>query len=317
MIDAPREVHLAIIRKQYPGISLGEMTLDAGGEHHVYVVDGSVIFRFPQVPRRIPLVRKHALERLAATGAVPFRLPTGEIRHDREFDVWFEEALYLPGIPFTPEVAATFSHDELLTIARQMGAFLSVLHALPIDPARELGMDEMDPTDFWDYMETNPGAYPWVRRTLWPVLEPEERAWIEQLFERFIAQVRQTPLPLVVRHGDMFPYHIIVNSDSHELVGVIDFSWRIADPAGDFKAFEYYGPAFVEEVYAHYHGAVDPGFDSRRLFYTGHDEVFRLARSLASGDVAAIASARTSLSAYIRDHAGDPLAPAPKGRWMV
>lgn len=321
MIEAPREVHLAIIRKQYPGTSLRDMTLHAGGEHHVYVVDGSVIFRFPQVPRRIPLVRKHALEWLAVTGAVSFRLPTCEIRHDPEFDVWFERARYLPGVPFTPDVAATFTRDEQLTIARQMGAFLSALHALPIDPARELGMDEMYPTDFWDYMANNPSAYPWVRRTLWPVLPPEERAWIEQLFERFIAQIKRTPMPLVIRHNDMFPYHIIVDPASHELTGVIDFSWRIADPAGDFKAFEYYGRAFIDEVYVHYRGTVDPGFERRRLFYTGHDEVFRLVRSLdassASGDAAEVARSRASLSAYIRAHAKDPLVCASASHLMT
>lgn len=302
MIDATREVHLAIIRKHVPETSLAGMTLDAGGEHHVYVVDGSVLFRFPQIPRTIPNVRVHAIKWLAANGAIPFQLPTVEIQHDREFDIWFERARYLPGTPFISEVAATFSHDEQLTIARQMGDFLSVLHALPLPPARASGMDEMDPTDFWEYMRNNPNAYPWVRRVLWPVLPRTERSWIEHLFESFIEQTRRTPLPLVIRHGDMSPYHIIVDPDSHDLVGVIDFSWRIADPAGDFKTFEYYGQDFVEEAYAHYRGSVDPGFDRRRLFYTGHDQVFRLVRALEANDVADIAGARASLSTYIAAH---------------
>ena len=302
MVEAPREIHLAIIRKRFPGISLADMILHAGGEHFVYVVEQSVSFRFPQVPRNIPLVRPQAIAWLAATNAIPFALPACEIEHDDEFGIWFERARYLPGVPLMPEVAATFDPGEMRTIARQMGGFLTTLHALPLEPARALGMDEMDPTDFWDYMENNPNAYPWVRQTLWPVLPSEERAWIARLFEEFIAQARQTPLPLVIRHGDMFPYHIIVNPSSHALSGVIDFSWRIADPANDFKAFEHYGPEFVAEVYAHYHGAVDAGFDRRRLFYTGHDMVFRLVRSYAAGDAERIAEHHAQLSAYIRAH---------------
>ena len=302
MVEAPREIHLAIIRKRFPGISLADMAIDAGGEHFVYVVDRSVVFRFPQVPRPIPLVRKHAIAWLAATNAIPFALPACEIEHDDEFGVWFERSRYLPGVPFTSEVAATFGPGEMRTIAQQMGVFLTTLHALPLEPARALGMDEMDPTDFWDYMENNPNAYPWVRQNLWPVLPLEEQAWIAGLFEHFIAQARHTPLPLVIRHGDMFPYHIIVDPSSHELAGVIDFSWRIADPANDFKAFEHYGPEFVAEVYAHYHGTVDPGFDRRRVFYTGHDAVFRLVRSYAAGDAAAVAEHHAQLSAYIRAH---------------
>lgn len=309
-IEAPRQVHLAIIRKRYPEISLDEMRLDAGGEHHVYVIDRSVVFRFPQVPRKISPVRLHALQMLEATGAIPFTLPHCEIHHDPEFDIWFEQGSYLPGVSFTADVAATFTLNERLAIARQMGAFLSVLHTLPLDPARELGMDEMDPTDFWDYMENNPNAYPRVRSTLWPVLSLEERAWVARLFDGYIAQTKQTPLPLVICHNDMLPYHIIVDSASHELTGVIDFGWRIADPASDFRAFEYYGRAFVDEVYANYRGTVDSGFERRRLFSTGHDEVFRLVRSLDAGDGADIASARASLSAYIRAHHRDPLVAA-------
>ena len=183
-----------------------------------------------------------------------------------------------------------------------MAAFLNAVHALPIGPARDLGMDEMDPTDFWDYMENNPGAFPWVRRTLWPIVTAAERTWIEQLFEGFIAQVRRTLMPLTICHNDMFPYYIIVNTTTQRVSGVIDFSWRITDPAGDFKAFEYYSPAFLDEVYAHYHHPVDPEFDSRRLFSTGHDEVFALVRALASRDATRITRHRASLSAYIRAH---------------
>ncbi|CAA9549705.1 MAG: hypothetical protein AVDCRST_MAG87-764 [uncultured Thermomicrobiales bacterium] len=302
VIDAPRDVHLAIIRKRFPGISLADMVLHAGGEHFVYVVEGMVSYRFPQKPRPIPLVRAHAIAWLAATGAIPFALPACEIEHDDEFGIWFERVRYLPGVPLTPEVAATFGPGEMRTIARHMGAFLTTLHALPLEPARALGMDEMDPTDFWDYMENNPNAYPRVRQTLWPVLPPEERAWIARLFEGFIARARRTPLPLAIRHNDMHPYHIIVDPAFHELAGVIDFTWRIADPANDFKAFDHYGPEFVAEVYAHYGGTVDAGFEARRLFYTGHDVVFRLVRSYAGGDTEAIAEHHARLSAYIRAH---------------
>lgn len=113
MIDAPREIHLAIIRKQFPGITLDDMTLDAGGEHYVYIVDESVVFRFPQIPGRIPLVSERAIDWLTASGAVPFALPARKIRHDPEFDLWFEQVQYIPGVSFTPAVAATFTHDAM------------------------------------------------------------------------------------------------------------------------------------------------------------------------------------------------------------
>ena len=294
--------HLAIIRKAFPGITLDDLRTAAGWDHHVYIVNEATVFRFPQTPQRIDPVRKVAMDELAALGTVPFTLPTFEIHFDDEFRIWYEEGVCLPGVAFQPDVAATFSHDEMMTIARQMGQFLTVLHAFPLERARELGMDEMDPTDFWEYMKFNPNAYPLVRRTLFPVVPDAERRWIEELFESFIERARRTPLPLVVRHSDMFPYHIIVTPDRHELSGVIDFSWRIADPAGDFKAFAYYGRDFIDEVYAHYGLPMDAEFDDRRRFYTGHDEVFELVRSYQLGDAVRIAKHHALLSDYIRAH---------------
>lgn len=302
LTDAPRELHLAIIRKQFPHVSLDEMTLDAGWDHYVYVVDDRIVFRFPQTPRPITPLRKIVMDELAATGEVPFQLPTFDIRQDDDHDLWYEIGIFLPGVPFTPEVAAMFGHDAMMTIARRMAAFLNAVHAFPIARARKLGMDEMDPTDFWEYMGFNPNAYPLVRQVLWPVVSTHERAWIELLFESFIESARRTPLPRAVRHNDMFPYHIIVNPEIQGLSGVIDFSWRIADPAGDFKAFEYYSQPFVDEVYAYYRHPIDSGFDSRRLFYTGHDEVFELVRSYQVGEAERIARYHASLSAYIRAH---------------
>lgn len=189
-----------------------------------------------------------------------------------------------------------------MKIARQMGTFLTALHSMSIDRARQIGMNEMDPTDFWSYIEQNPAAWPSVRDRLIPRLPIREQRWVEHLYERFIAQTRATPLPLVVRHSDMQPQHIIVREETHELSGVIDFAWRIADPAGDFKAFELYSRRFVDEVHAHYALPIDPEFDERRLFYTGHDMVFETMSAIDRNDTAAIRMRMASLSAYIAGH---------------
>lgn len=80
-----------------------------------------------------------------------------------------------------------------------------------------------------------------------------------------------------------------------KLTGVLDYWPRIADPAGDFKALECYGPQFVAEVYEHYQLPRDASFDARRLFYTGHDEVFEFARAIDRGDPARLPLARSRL----------------------
>lgn len=309
--DASRKAHLAIIGQRFPGIAPDAVVMESGWDHHVYIVGQRVVYRFPRQPRTIAPVRKLAMDALDASGTVPFPLPIFEIEHDERSGLWYEVGRAVSGIAFTTDVAATFAADERLAIARQLAAFLKALHGFPLDRARAFGMDEMDPYDYRTFMEFHPNVWPTVQAVLWPVIQPRQRAWIETLFEGFIAQRWQTPLPLAVRHSDLFPYHVFVDPNAHRLSGVIDFGWRIADPANDFKAFSAYGPAFVDELYAHYHHPVDDEFDARRLFYTGHDEVFELVRGYQLGDEARIAHHNASLDDWIRAN------PHPTGGWWT
>jgi hypothetical protein len=100
----------------------------------------------------------------------------------------------------------------------------------------------------------------------------------------------------------MWVFHIIVDPNRHMLSGVIDFATRIADPAKDFKAFEHYGRDFVKEVYANYIMPVDDSFEMRRLFYTGHDMVFTVARSIEQGNTREANLAEEQLMKYIEAH---------------
>jgi hypothetical protein len=176
------------------------------------------------------------------------------------------------------------------------------LHSFPIEEARELGIDELDPSEFWAYMEQNERAYPLIEQLAFPLVSSAEREWIETLYTEYIATVKANPFPTTMTHSDMWMFHIIVDPDAHTLSGVIDYALRIADPARDFKPFEHYGSDFVDRVCGSYTLPIDEYFDMRRLFYTGHDEVFELVRQIERGNEDGIEQHRRSLSAYVSAH---------------
>ncbi|HSW88625.1 MAG TPA: phosphotransferase [Candidatus Saccharimonadales bacterium] len=291
---------LQIIKKHYPNVSEENITFAQGNDHYVFIMNNEVAFRFPKVPRDIDPKRANFLELLASE--TDLHLPTIEIHKDTETGIMYEVNKFLPGVSFYPSIAFTFSHAELMTIAQKLGGFLSKVHAFPVEKAREINLDEMNPNDFWEYMEQNPHALPKFKKLVYPYVSQEEQAWIEHLFTEYIAFIKQKPFQTRVLHADMWTYHIIVDPENHTLSGVIDFWGRIADPANDFKAFEYYGEDFVKEVYKHYTLPMDEDFNKRRLFYTGHDEVFELARQIEIGDAAKIEQQKHSLSEYIKNH---------------
>ena len=294
------KVYFEIFKKHFPNLTTNAVTaLFDGNDHWVFVVKDKS-FRFPKVPREIDPKRATFLKLLAPFS--PFPLPIIEIHKDEDAGISYEINDYIPGTSFYPSIAKTFSHNELMGIAQKLGAFLSAVHSFPVAEARKLSLDEMNPNDFWQYMEQNPHAYPEYKRIVFPHVSKEEQVWIEKLFIDYIALIKAKPFTTRVTHSDMWTYHIIVDSGKHTLSGVIDFWGRIADPANDFKAFEYYGKDFVDEVYKNYTLPIDEDFENRRLFYTGHDEVFELARQLERGNEEKITKHKKSLSEYISSH---------------
>lgn len=295
-------LYLTIVRKHFPDVTWEDVTATYAGNDHWLLVVRDKVFRFPKVPRDIDARTSEFLKHLASRSPVP--VPAISVHKDSNTGIFYEVNGYISGVSFYPAVAKTFSRRELLAVARKLGAFLSAVHAFPISEVRKLALDELNPSDFWAYMKHNPRAYPAYRRIVFPHISRREQVWIERLFDDYVAQIRERPFQTKVTHADMWTYHIIVDADKHELTGIIDFWGRIADPASDFKAFEYYGQEFVREVYRTYTHSVDDDFERRRLFYTGRDEVHELARQLTLGNQDKIAEHKRSLSAYIAAHPG-------------
>jgi aminoglycoside phosphotransferase (APT) family kinase protein len=294
------KIYFKIIQKHFPQITINDITNTFDGNDHWVFVVKDKSFRFPKVSREIDPKRSTFLKRLASLSPIP--LPTIELYKDEDAGISYEINDYIPGTSFYPSIAKTFSYNELLGVAKKLGAFLNAVHSFSVDEARKLSLDEMNPNDFWEYMEQNHHAYPEYKRIVFPHVSQDEQVWIEKLFTNYIALIKKKPFQTRVTHSDMWTYHIIVDDKKHTLSGVIDFWGRIADPANDFKAFEYYGKDFVNEVYKSYSLSVDEDFEERRLFYTGHDEVFEFARQLQQRNEEKIIKHKKSLSDYITTH---------------
>ncbi len=144
------------------------------------------------------------------------------------------------------------------TLAVQVAAFLSRLHALPLDDYRACGAEEEAP---W------PG---FVGATVAPtrdLLPPRSRAWADAAAGRLRRALRTAPPPVPL-HDDLQPAHLLVDGDG-SLMAVLDWSGpRIGDPALDFRRLvqEWDGP-FAEDALAHYGGRVDQGFRERMRIY--------------------------------------------------
>ena len=291
--------YLEIIKHHFPNISPEDVkAYFQGNDYDVFVVKNEVTFRFPKEKRTIDPKRSQFLKLFSSTS--PLALPLINIMKGQKTGIDYEMNKFIPGVSFSPDLAKSFTTKELMTVAKKLGEFLTTLHSFPIDEARKLNIDESDPSTFWQYMEQN--LYPRFEKTVFPHIPNEEQIWIQKLFESYISTIKVNPFEVRLIHSDIWVFHIIVDPEKHTLSGLIDFGLRIHDPANDFKAFEYYGSDFVKGVYKNYSMSTDKDFDSRRLFYTGHDEVFELGRWLDRGNQNKIMECKKSLTQYINTH---------------
>ena len=156
--------------------------------------------------------------------------------------------------------------DPILTanVAQGIGAALGAIHSIPEAEARRAGVVEMDPDA--------KGRREWLEHGLEMV--PGLRGMDPQV-DQAISWIGRLALPLAPYdgplrfiHHDICPEHLIVDSRTGQLTGILDWTDSIlGDPARDFAAFvTWRGWDFAEEVLHSYPPAPDEGFRGRLRF---------------------------------------------------
>ncbi len=147
------------------------------------------------------------------------------------------------------------------TLAREVGAAVTALHAVPVEEARVTGVRSID---------LGEELYrPMVEACL-PHLGPRGREWLEHRFAAFIAGGGSREAPRVLVHGDLGCGHVLADRTGR-LAAIIDWGDAlIADPAYDLAALLANCPrGFAERVLHAYEGPAlrDPDVRRRATFY--------------------------------------------------
>lgn len=264
------ETFLQIMRNSYPSIQGNEIKiLDDGWDHHVYVIDGKIAFRFPRTKDhgQKDEIETRFFETFASQS--PVQVQNMQLFTDFKTGIRYQMYKFIQGERFTKDLAKTLSSEQLSSIAQSLGKFLTSLHSYPVSEARKLHMDEivsaLDYVDYWEYFLKKD-----VESNMFDYFSKEEQEWIRNIFHEYITTVRKQPYQLKVTHFDLLPEHILVDPSKHTLSGIIDFSLRISDPAYDFSYLDRYGEDFLNTVIENYSPqSSDLTFAIRRKFYAG------------------------------------------------
>jgi aminoglycoside phosphotransferase (APT) family kinase protein len=140
--------------------------------------------------------------------------------------------------------------DPGAAFARDLGAFMARLHHISVEEARAAGVPEVDA------YERMLGAREVVEPALAASLDGGELAAVRAWWSDFAGDARMRSDRRTTRrcvcHHDLW-HDNLLRSESGRLAGVLDISHvEVSDPAHDFAAPAYFGPAFMRELVASY-----------------------------------------------------------------
>ncbi len=177
--------------------------------------------------------------------------------------------------------APEFGADPGATFARDLGAFLARLHALPTKEALGAGVRKVD-----SYRRVI-GARGVVMPTLAPRLAADSLERLEAWWRAFTDDSRMQATGTAVCHHDLW-HDNLLRSDSGHLSGVLDIAHvEVGDPAHDFPAPRYFGHSFMQELVAAYRaggGSFDENVEYRAQRYWEAREFGGLAWAIEHDD---------------------------------
>lgn len=291
-----RNIFLNFVKSRHPSLpDLAFKVFDDGWDHVIILVEGSLAYRFPRSKSYSEnlIFEKAFLDNFSKIS--PLNIPKLILGKNPKFN--FATYNFIPGEPFTSEEFKKLTFLEQEEAARRLGNFLTSLHSFPLEEAKNLGLKVWDTKVFWKR------HLAFYKRKIFPLLTKKESQWIDSLFNSFLKVIKSSPVPFRVAHCDMRPEHIIFNSTTKTITGIIDFGdLEITDPAYDLQFENCYGKIFLEKIYQNYKILEDETFDKRRTFYEMHNPLNSFRHALKYNLKEKIDFYKSKLTQFILTH---------------
>jgi aminoglycoside 2''-phosphotransferase len=289
----------AAIRELTPVPAHDIAELGRGADSVAYLVDGEWVVRFPAVANAQATLRRELALLPALEGVLPLAIPVVEHVGRRDEQLVFAAYRTVPGAPLTAAGFNALPARAQDAALEDLAGFLDALHAFPVDTARQAGVAE----------QLLSGAYHPAQRDLpgrlRDLLPAADVARLDDMFARYEQDHQPERAPLALLHSDLKPEHVLYDTVTHRVTGVLDWGdVALGDPDFDLAVIGiFFGEEFLARLLGHL-PACDPGtvFAKARFFTTVRwvqDAVFDVGRDGPQAPEASIAGLHHHLeSAY-------------------
>jgi aminoglycoside 2''-phosphotransferase len=175
--------------------------------------------------------------------------------------------------------------EHRATQAAQLGAFVSALHAVPLEEAQRHGVVGRDAASL---REAHRRFFATVRANMLPLFTAQEQAAIVALWSRYLQDDTCFTFTPTLVHRDLDTEHVLGDPVTGDLTGVIDWGDAgIDDPAVDFAGVRrQLGEDFSRQMLAAYRHSLDATVLRRMDFYAGMEPFHEIHFGQMHGDTA-------------------------------
>jgi aminoglycoside phosphotransferase (APT) family kinase protein len=261
-IDVTSEIARQLVRSQFPALDASDVRpLGSGWDNTAFLVDRSIVFRFPRKVRAVSLLETEARVLPVLSRALPVRVPVPEWFGTPSEDYPWPFLGYRV-IPGKLACAVRLGRAARIEMAPALASFLTVLHAVPAEHLA-LPPDLLDRHNFAARLPLMVERLDAIRaRGLVASSDP----WLRLFHE--LEHTARTTVDFVV-HGDLYARHLLVD-EAARLSGVIDW--------GDVHAGD--GAMDLMLLYGFLPPAARPSFEAE--YGEIADDVLRTARLRAA-----------------------------------
>jgi aminoglycoside 2''-phosphotransferase len=267
---------LSRIQAIMPDLKIEKIEKNAEGLiNEVVIVNDQWVFRFAKTERSIKILENEMriLDLIGPRLTINVPQPVVRMSDCIAYPL-------LPGAPLSRLTLMQFDVQDQNRIAQQLGASMYELHAIDVSGVRDTIPSTRAPVRRADWLELQQKA----RDRIYPLLQKHQTEWADALFESVLADPNSSNDDLVLIHGDLASYHLLIDTPSRRLTGIIDFGMAgLGDPASDIgNLINIYGETFVSKMKPAY-----PDLDSlltRARFYAQLIELEWILQGLETGE---------------------------------
>ena len=258
-----------LLKEIFADLTAEEIIFHYHGTYNVFIIKNDYIFRFPDASlynsKGFDLIRNEMNLLKAIRDSLSFEIPN-PIYCSKDENNPFVGYHKIPGISLS-RIYNKIGNSERERIGHSIGQFLSEYHSYDLRSRVTRSHFKGEIPSPEDHFKAWSDLFEKVKKIVFPRIENSSKLWLKKVFQTYLDSKENFLFTPSLVHGDFDTSNILVDPDTLEITGIIDFEdAKISDPAVDLIFVEE-GAVLRNAILSSYQGEKNDTLEERIRFY--------------------------------------------------